>query len=33
MNTYLEKEKEIEVIDNVDVVVVGGGPTGVVRLS
>lgn len=29
MNTYLEKEKEIEVIDNVDVVVVGGGPTGV----
>lgn len=29
MKTYTEKEKQIEVINNVDVLVIGGGPAGI----
>ena len=29
MKTYTEKERQIEVINDVDVLVVGGGPAGV----
>lgn len=29
MKTYTEKERQVEVINNVDVLVIGGGPAGI----